>query len=54
MNDFVEMKNDEMMDTNGGVSVFFIAAGIIAVAAGVNTCYDLGKNLGEAIYYATH
>lgn len=50
-NNLVEMDNREMLDTYGGLSVFAIAAGIIAVATGINACYNLGKNIGEAIYY---
>lgn len=56
MNNFVEINNEDLVETNGGgvLTVFAIAAGIIAVAEGINICYDLGKNIGEAIYYATH
>lgn len=51
MRDFVELSNNELMETNGGVGPLAIAGFIVAAIGGYiaisNFCYQQGYNNGR-------
>ena len=52
---FKELNNNELQMIDGGEPVSLTLLGAaFTIVAGVNACYDMGKNIGGYIYYITH
>jgi lactobin A/cerein 7B family class IIb bacteriocin len=53
--EFEELRDEELLEIDGGVAdIMLILKGIGVAAAGALALYQLGKGVGEALYYATH
>ncbi len=55
MTGFIELRDEELCDVNGGVIPILVVAGAVAAVGGVFYLgCQCGEYIGKAVYYATH